>query len=136
MACSPLRRAVHAETCDRRSSNRRSTLQIALVVVNAEVVIPIVSAWIVEQDNGSGERILVVDRACLTDVAGAAGERQVVVRILTLAYERNNVLDLKWEVEHGLGSMAVLAAMSRAQGDGRVMRIQSARSRNIAARRF
>jgi hypothetical protein len=67
----------------------------------------------VETNDSVCGRINVQDVSPFADVAGAAGTRPVVRRISTITHERDDVLDLKREVEYGFGRMTVFAAVSR-----------------------
>ena len=58
------------------------------------------------------DRISVLDVSPLADITGTASKRPVVRRISAITHEGDDVLGLKWEVEHSFGCMAVLAAVS------------------------
>jgi hypothetical protein len=67
----------------------------------------------VETNDSVCNRINVLDMSPFADITGTASKGPVVRRIRAITDERDDVLDLEREVEHGFRRVAVLAAVSR-----------------------
>lgn len=59
------------------------------------------------------DKVNMVDVSPLADIASAAGKRPVISHISAITHKRDDMLDLKRKIEHSLGRMTILTAVSR-----------------------
>jgi hypothetical protein len=95
-------------------------LKLAGVAVIEEVLIPAIAARMEQRDVPAFLLVPTVRGVRLVQVAGFAGERQVVQRVIAAGRARENVLDLEREVEDPFRGAAVLTPLPRAFRHGGV----------------
>jgi len=66
------------------------------------MVIPWVLARMIETNEVLCSRINMVDVSPLADVTGTAGKGPIISHISAITHQRDNMLDLKRNIEHGL----------------------------------
>jgi len=103
---------VNFQPGDSSSANRREPFDGSRVNIEPKMLIPYILPWMVKRNSGLRHRINVAHMRALADITGAAGESPVVFCIGTVVDRWDNMLDLKREVEHGFGRMAILATVS------------------------
>jgi hypothetical protein len=115
---------VHPQASHGDAAHSSQTLQFARFAVEPEMLIPTVSAGMEERDALVFIRVLTRGCGGLVQVAGIAGESEVLQRILTACCAGRDVLHFKCEVEDLLRRAAVLAPFPGAFRHGRVPRVR------------
>jgi len=111
---------VHSQPLDAGPTDGRATLESRLRNPQLEVLGPVVSARVEQRHYLPGLRVGTLEPGGLAHVARTTGERQITQLVGAAVHDGDDVLDLEFQVEDHFRRQAVLAAMARPGGDGRI----------------
>jgi hypothetical protein len=114
---------IHLEASHRGATHSGKAMEFPGLVIKTEVLVPAISSGMEERNVSPVFLIPSVCGGGLVQVAGLAGESQIVESISTPGGARKNVLDLKGKVEHLFRRVAVLAPLPRSFCHRRMERV-------------
>jgi hypothetical protein len=98
-------------------------VHLARFSVEAEVVLPPVAAWVEQQHVQSSNLVPTCGGVGFVQVAGFAGEGEIIQQVIAARGTGQDVLDVESEIEDLFRGVTVLAAVPRSFSDRWIARI-------------
>ena len=118
---------VHLEAIDGSSARWRYSDNRIIQSIESEMLLPRLQSRMEKRNILAGNEIESGKATGFVEIAGFAGERQVLERIVATRRPRHDMLDLKSEIEDLLGCVTIFAAVSHPFRNCRIMPIHGFR---------